>query len=577
MQNGTPSASLITLRRAALSLAALLLLAAAAAAIPYTLDSGVVSGGISVPGYKYANRFVITPDIGQTLDNIQIKRPEDPDPAGTCDVYLWAANATGTLPGAVLASRTGVSIPQGPGWTTVDFTSSHIQLAPGTIVFAGIVSTNLYAYFDDSGVTQSYRQTPGNAWAKYGSGYLMVRMETYTDPTPTLPATLTVTPMNATVGDMLRATASGSLSGDTSATITYEYQWAQSVNGAPFGDFTVTTATVPASRMVIGDRWKARARGKLATGEVGPWIESAPIWIRPLIFRSMPEADQTNAQRRGYLQINFRWPMVQDTVEANFTCTPAGGSPVPGTFTWTKIGLILRFQPDRALDQNTVYTIKLARGVVRRGPLRVNVDTTYCFTTGGQPIPIVWNPQGQSVPVTTKIVVAFDKPIGASSVNAETFRVTPETAGTYSVVDNKIFFSPTRPLRPATRYFIGLSGQIATPTGRIMGRSFSWNFTTAATAGLMMTAAAVPTASGATQITVNLTSAANVAVEITNIAGKVIATLPARDLPSGVSTLLWDGKSHTGAKVPAGRYFTRLTASNPTGATTHCQAAFQRR
>jgi hypothetical protein len=80
-----------------------------------------------------------------------------------------------------------------------------------------------------------------------------------------------------------------------------------------------------------------------------------------------------------------------------------------------------------------------------------------------------------------------------------------------------------------------------------------------------ITAAGAGTTGGGAQLTVSLSSAANVQVTIANIAGRTVAALPSSDLPAGVSTLLWNGQSGSGCKVPAGSYVARLTARGEDG------------
>jgi hypothetical protein len=82
---------------------------------------------------------------------------------------------------------------------------------------------------------------------------------------------------------------------------------------------------------------------------------------------------------------------------------------------------------------------------------------------------------------------------------------------------------------------------------------------------VVLTATAASTGSGLVQITVNLTSAASVQVSVLNLAGREVAVLPERELPQGVSSLLWDGRSATGTKAPAGRYLVRVTARTQDG------------
>lgn len=82
---------------------------------------------------------------------------------------------------------------------------------------------------------------------------------------------------------------------------------------------------------------------------------------------------------------------------------------------------------------------------------------------------------------------------------------------------------------------------------------------------VLVTATAIPTASGVAQITVNLTADASVQVSILNVAGREVATLPEQSLEAGVSSLLWNGRSSLGTKAPSGRYLVRVTARGEDG------------
>jgi flagellar hook assembly protein FlgD len=67
-------------------------------------------------------------------------------------------------------------------------------------------------------------------------------------------------------------------------------------------------------------------------------------------------------------------------------------------------------------------------------------------------------------------------------------------------------------------------------------------------------------------VTVNLSAAAEVQVQVLNIAGRPVAVLPEQSLPQGLSTLNWNGLTTLGTKAPAGTYLVRVTARNAEGA-----------
>jgi len=87
--------------------------------------------------------------------------------------------------------------------------------------------------------------------------------------------------------------------------------------------------------------------------------------------------------------------------------------------------------------------------------------------------------------------------------------------------------------------------------------------------GVTMTgASALATARGA-EVVFTLSADANVSAEVLNIAGRLVGRVCTdRASTAGVNVLLWDGRSATGTRVPAGRYLVRVMARSEDGAQT---------
>jgi flagellar hook assembly protein FlgD len=88
---------------------------------------------------------------------------------------------------------------------------------------------------------------------------------------------------------------------------------------------------------------------------------------------------------------------------------------------------------------------------------------------------------------------------------------------------------------------------------------------TSAPAGL--TALASPTPSGAVQITLALASPAQVDITVRNLAGRQLALLSPGEMAAGTHTVLWDGKSSAGTRLPTGTYLLLVRARTASGAT----------
>lgn len=186
------------------------------------------------------------------------------------------------------------------------------------------------------------------------------------------------------------------------------------------------------------------------------------------------------------------------------------------------------------------------------------------------PTVALWTPKGVGVSRSTPIVIRFSVPMTHGTVqnNFLINKVKPAT-GTFTWLGTKLTYTPAHPWKLGTRYWVTVGRHARSTFGVEIGADKLWGFTTVAAVPAMVTAAATPTATGA-QITLNLASAANVTVSVRNLAGREIAVLQPGQLAAGVQTLLWNGKSATGTKAPAGTYLLRVNARAADG--TSCSA-----
>ncbi len=82
---------------------------------------------------------------------------------------------------------------------------------------------------------------------------------------------------------------------------------------------------------------------------------------------------------------------------------------------------------------------------------------------------------------------------------------------------------------------------------------------------------------GSVTVSYTLTRAATVTADIRNIAGLPIARLTRTEAAAGVTqTMSWNGRNHSGTRVPNGRYLVRLTARTPEGQTVQAIALFDK-
>lgn len=567
---------------AVLSVPAMLGFLTGACADTYALDDGVIDGSFSQIGASYANKFVLSATQNQLLRSILIKKPEaEGYVPGRADVYLWDDDGEGGLPGTVLGSVTGVEIPLGYDWVEVSFTDQSISLQPGSVVYAGFVCNGNKALYDAGGGETSYRKVEPEGWAQFGWGDLMVRMTT-TVLAPSAPTIVKITPLNPTLGDTLTAEVSGSIAPDGTppeALIEYQYQWRTRVNSVEdWGPWVDGGQTVPPAQLSLKAEWQLQARGGL-NGYYSPWKMSNPVTILGLTRSTTPTDGSMDVNRTGSIVVDFRWAMLESCVSDKLTVATTGGAQVTGTKTWKTPRRTLVFQPDEPLEPNTTYICTIAAGAQRVTGGAINEPVSFSFTTDDHMAVTVAVPTGTSVPPDANIEVTCDRPVREGTVTIKSFRITPNVSGTRTVTDNRIVFAPSSPLQARTTYYVAVGATVRGTDGQSLGVTYQWSFRTAAAAAapaLQITAIAAPAEGQATPITVNLSAAAEVSAEVSNIGGRVVATLPARSLPSGISTLVWNGKSHLGTAVPSGDYLLRVVARAEDGSSGSALARFSR-
>lgn len=283
-----------------------------------------------------------------------------------------------------------------------------------------------------------------------------------------------------------------------------------------------------------------------------------------LITGAAPAHGSAGASRWAAPVISFRWPVVMGSAESHFQMTNGSGDPVAGVFEWLKPFSRVRFRPTQPLPANQSCTVTLTSGIALKDGRRITWPESVIFTVANQPVVTACSPQGDAVPVGSLIRVTFDQAMHRASVQ-NNFSMVPNTPGAFSWVGRQLTFTPNAPLQPGTQYRVVVGNRARSSLGEAMGRNHVWRFTTAAgAAGLCLSATAAPTSAGA-QITMQLSSAANVQVQVLNLAGRPVALLPEQSLSPGLNTLYWNGLTTLGTKAPAGQYLVRVVARSAGG------------
>lgn len=292
-----------------------------------------------------------------------------------------------------------------------------------------------------------------------------------------------------------------------------------------------------------------------------------------------PGDGATGVFRQRSVELYLRWRVRQDSLESRFWMSDATGLGVRGTLNWVEPQRHVEFIPEQPLAADMLYTVRVAWGTRLADDSFVLWPETFTFKTADHPAVVGSLPRGDAVPTDANIRMVFDRAMLTGSVETN-FSVDPALTGVFTWTSGRrvMVLDPDAPLAADTDYQVTVNAAARSADDQRLEMPSTWTFHTApaAPASVLVTAAAATTRSGATQVTVNLSAAATVEVNVCNVAGRVVAALPPRALPRGMSTLLWDGRSTAGTNVPAGRYLLRVQARGADGATAQCLAAVQR-
>lgn len=181
------------------------------------------------------------------------------------------------------------------------------------------------------------------------------------------------------------------------------------------------------------------------------------------------------------------------------------------------------------------------------------------------PVVTHWTPTGTGVPRSTTITMRFSALMKHASVqNSLYLNGTKVTTGMWEWVGKEATYIPVPTLLANQLYNVKLGKAAQSLSGQPMAADFTWHFTTGGSALGSVTVAAAPSGCGA-QLSLHLAAAATVTVRIANVAGHEVAVLQPGQLGAGMQTLLWNGRSAGGTRVPVGTYLVTVTAAAADG------------
>lgn len=266
-------------------------------------------------------------------------------------------------------------------------------------------------------------------------------------------------------------------------------------------------------------------------------------------------------------------PLFADRGARDFRLMSQGGR-------WNDTGWVVDALNSPCIDAGDPASAFDLEPALNGGRINMGYDgnTLYASKTGSKPTPTVtlWLPKGTGVARNANIVVRFSVTMQRGTVENNFYiNNVKVTTGTFTWLGTRLTYDPPVNFIANKRYTVKISAVARSSAGVHLAVDKSWGFTTGAGAPALVTAAAVRTSTGGL-IGVNLASAADVTVSIRNLAGKEIAILQPGELEAGVHSLLWDGRSMTGTKAPAGTYLVQVTAKGADGSTSSAMTSLRK-
>lgn len=311
--------------------------------------------------------------------------------------------------------------------------------------------------------------------------------------------------------------------------------------------------------------------------------------VPPQVVSTRPAAGDTRAGLDP-VKIVFSRAMAPDSFEGNIVyqkVLPTGygvnNVDVPFTPEWPDARTLV-LQPGENIAFGQRYRVLIKAGVTSSGGVPLGEPCVLNFVTSQSAIAGTVPANGATtVSLTPTIRVTFRWPVKPASAEAKLKLILfasgwPEVPCTWTWKTPRLVaeLTPDDALLPNAVYVLQLTRGLALYDGYICQWTETNVFSTGPSSGALPTVAAVAAAAEAgSQITITLSATADVEVTIANLAGRTVAVLPARRLPGGISTLLWNGRSAAGTKVPAGRYLARVVARGPGGVQAQACAAVQ--
>ncbi|TEU18452.1 MAG: hypothetical protein E3J25_01130, partial [Anaerolineales bacterium] len=237
----------------------------------------------------------------------------------------------------------------------------------------------------------------------------------------------------------------------------------------------------PRDPLLPGAKYTVRVLAGLEDTTGGELVE-AYVWSfvteLPDIVSVTPRHKAQYVSPRTSIKVTFNQGMKQGTTQALFGVATEDGSPVPGTFSWTKNVMV--FHPSRELESGVTYHVWLEKGAPSAtGEAAIEKDYAWRFSVAALPRILATSPRdGQTGVDSTKgIKITFTSPISRATVSEGLF-ITPTTEFySYGRASNTQIEVYAR-LKPSTWYTVTLTEDILDQFARPLQEGMAIHFET---------------------------------------------------------------------------------------------------
>jgi len=201
----------------------------------------------------------------------------------------------------------------------------------------------------------------------------------------------------------------------------------------------------------------------------------------PALAKVVPDTGTKFAGLRQPVELTFNQPMDRSSVQSGFTLSAVAGSPVAGSFAWTKNDTVATFTPAQDLKHSTIYAISITKGLKGAAGGVTATDRNTAFTTVGIPIVSSTQPaRGETSAGRFGVEIQFSNPMDVDTLldKVSISGIDADTVGAATYIGEQ-YLSVNTTLRPSTSYTVTIAAGALDRYGQPLG-SYSWSFTTGA-------------------------------------------------------------------------------------------------